>query len=289
MLRILIVFTVLASLFLPLSTYAQAPAQDGNAPDAKSIPDFSSLTQPTQIQGAQVIDPLRLRLVNGRIIQLTGIEIPDLDPLEPGERAVAARDALIPLLENKQLRFYQTKDKSRGRVNRMGYELGHLQTGGDDPVWIQGFLISEGYARARPDRSNPEMAAQMAALENAARAAGKGLWADPAYAVRTPDNAGELSGRFGVVEGRVHASAMNGNNTFLNFGPDWKTDFTIGLDSAARRALMKKEIDPLQLQGKLIRVRGWVEDYNGPFIRLDDISKLEFIAEKKSNDLQDNP
>ncbi|MBU0858833.1 MAG: thermonuclease family protein [Alphaproteobacteria bacterium] len=276
MANILALFIVLASLFLPLSARA-----------AEAV-DFSALLPPEQVQIAQVIDPLRLRLQDGKIIQLTGIEIPDLDPYEPGERAVAALARLKPLLEGKQARLYLTKDSRKGRINRMGYTLGHVQTGGDNPEWLQGLLIAEGYARARPDIVNPEMAAAMTALENSARENNVGLWADPVYAVRNPDNAGELTGRFGVVEGTIHAVAMNNNTVFLNFGPDWKTDFTIGLDSEVRRAFVKQNIDPLQLGGKTIRVRGWVENYNGPFIRLDDLSKLEFIQEPQ-NDLQNDP
>lgn len=275
-------FAFLASLFLSLSATA------GDAPD------YAELTAPEQIQVVCVIDPLRLQLANGKIIQLSGIEIPDLDPNEPGERAAAALTALKPMLENKLSRLYRTKDTKRGRVNRMGYELGHVETAYETPVWIQGWLITEGYARARPDAANPEMTEQMRALESAARVAKKGLWADPVYAVRTPDNAAELVGRYGIVEGTIHATAMNNNNVFLNFGPDWRTDFTIGLDSPLRRAYTKQNIDPLQFTGKKIRIRGWIENYNGAFIRPTDITQLEFIddepqpAEEPANDLQDD-
>lgn len=285
MANIVVLFTLLASLFLPLS----ANAGDG-------APDYSALGPAEQIQVVRVIDPLRLQLANGKIIQLSGIEIPDLDPHDPGERAAAAMLALKPLLENKQSRLYRTTDARRGRINRMGYELGHVETAYEEPLWIQGWLISEGYARARPDAANPEMADQMQALEDTARADKKGLWADPVYAVRTPETAGELAGRYGLVEGTIYAAALNNNNLFLNFGPDWRTDFTIGLDSAVRRTYSKKNINPLHFAHRKIRVRGWVENYNGPFIRLTDIAQLEFIDDEQvtpppqesENDLQDD-
>ena len=277
---------LLASAFLPLSTQAAQPA------------DFSALKQPEQIRIAQVIDPLRLRLANGTIVQLAGIDIPDLDPYESGPLAAGALAALKPLLENKQARLYRTGDPKKGRVNRMGYELGHVAVdrAADDgtvtPVWIQGHLIAEGFARARPDAANPEMRDAMTALEDTARTGKKGLWADPLYAVRSPETAGELTGRFGIVEGKIHAAAMNNNIVFLNFGPDWKTDFTIGLESGVRRALTRGNLDPLQFVGRTVRIRGWVEDYNGPFIRLDDLSKLEFTdapaTQETPHDLPDN-
>lgn len=266
MAKILALFILLASLFLPFS------------PRAAETFDRTAFLPPEQIQIAQLIDPLRLRLRTGDIIQLAGIEMPDLDPHEAGEHALAAFAALKPMLEGKQARLYLTKDSRRGRTNRMGYRLGHVETGGDDPVWLQGYLIAAGYARARPDSANPEMAAEMGALEDAARTAKKGLWADPYYAVQTPETAETLIGRFGIVEGRIHAVAMNNNMTFLNFGPDWRTDFTIGMEPETRRAFTRRNMDPQKWQGRTVRVRGWVEKYNGPFIRLEDISRLEFIT-----------
>jgi endonuclease YncB( thermonuclease family) len=272
MAKIVVLFSLLASLFLPLS----AIAADDNP--------YAELAPPEQIQVVRVIDPLRLQLANGKIIQLSGVEIPDLDPHEPGERAAAALAAMKPLLENKNARLYRTRDPKRGRVNRMGHELGHVETAYEEPIWIQGWLISEGYARARPDAANPEMAAAMQSLEDTARTDKKGLWADPVYAVRTPETAGELTGRYGMVEGTIYATAMNNNNIFLNFGPDWRNDFTIGLDSPIRRAFTKANLDPLQFTRRKIRVRGWVENYNGPFIRLTDISQLQFINEPEQTE-----
>jgi endonuclease YncB( thermonuclease family) len=268
MVRILTALLIFASLF----TGRPAAAQDS--------PDFNVFAQPDTVIVAQVIDPLRLRLTDGRIVQLSGIELPDLDPYEPGAFAVAATEALRPLLENRQVQLYQTKTKQKGRVNRMGYQLGHITVPGENgPVWIQGFLLDEGFARARPDASNPELADAMRAHENAARRARAGLWASEQYGVRTPETAGTLTGRFGIVEGTIRAAAINNNTVYLNFGPDWKTDFTIGLDMAAQRKLAQSGRDPLQLAGQAVRVRGWVENYNGPFIRLDDLSKLEFIQQ----------
>lgn len=267
MARILALFTLLASLFIA------APAM------AAGTADFSSLLPPEQVLVAQVIDPLRLRLADGRVVQLAGIEIPDLDPLEPGENAAAALAALKPLLENRQARLYLTRDSRKGRINRMGHTLAHVQTGGETPIWVQGYLLAAGHARLRAPASNPEMNDAMAAIEAAARAENMGIWADPAYAVRGPDNAGELIGRYGIVEGTVRAVGVQNNVIYLNFGADWRTDFTIGLESDARRALMRTGIDPQQLGGRRVRVRGWVENYNGPYIRLNDIMTLTFIDE----------
>ena len=229
----------------------------------------------------QVIDPLRIRLKNRRIIQLAGIAIPDLDAYEPGEVSIAARDYLDKLLANRQVRLYQTKQDRKGRVNRMGYHLGHLVIPGEE-TWVQGALLVQGLAMVRPGERNPEMAAQMIALEDAARAAKKGLWADGRHALLTPETAAKGLNNWGMVEGRVHAAAMNQNVLYLNFGPDWRSDFTIVVNGDVRRDLTKRGIDPLNLGGKTVRARGWLEDYNGPSLELANAVWLEVISAEDS-------
>ena len=66
------------------------------------------------------------------------------------------------------------------------------------------------------------------ALEAQARAAKHGLWADDTYAVLTPDNAEKGLNGWAIVEGTVRANAMAGNTVYLNFGQDWRKDFTVG-------------------------------------------------------------
>lgn len=260
-----------------------AEAADGTqqeeTPETLPKGDFSELRQMDTAIADQIIDPLRIRMKNRRIVQLTGIEIPDLNMTEPGDISVAARDYLEKLTLNKQLRLYQTKNQNKGRTNRMGYTLGHLVLPFDNEVWIQGALLSQGLARVLPAASNPEMAVQMIALEDQARAAKKGLWADSKYAVLTPENATQGLNNWGIVQGRIHGAAMSSNTLYLNFGPDWKTDFTIVVKPDIRRDLVKTGIDPMNLGGANIRVRGWIEDYNGPSIELTNAVWLEILPE----------
>ena len=66
---------------------------------------------------------------------------------------------------------------------------------------------------------------------------------------------------------------------YLNFGNDWKTDFTVTLGPMARRLFKKAGIEPLSLEGKRIRARGWLKKRNGPMIEASHPEQIEVIKE----------
>ena len=252
--------------------------------------DFSALLQPKTVTADQIINALTIRLNDDRIIQLSGIEIPDLTPYDAGAIALQAQEELKRLLPNRKIRLYLTKGSDKGRVNRMGYELAQVElpprvhTGdqSSEHIWLQGYLLLNGLARARPNERNPEMVAQMYALEEKARQAGVGMWNAeqyPQYKILDPLNDTIPLNDFAIVEGIVKSVATVRNTTYLNFGQNWRDDFTIAIDGNLRREFSKTGQNLLSLQGQRVRVRGWAEDYNGPFIRLEDLSLIELLPE----------
>lgn len=246
--------------------------------------DFAELRQMDSAIVNQVIDPLHILLRDGRIVQLTGIDVPDFDPLEAGEISAQGRERLEKMLKDKQVRLYQTKDQNAGRVNRMGHHLAHVILVEGD-IWLQGDLLAEGLARVRPSQRNPEMAEQMVALEDKARESGRGLWEKKGqYAILTPETASHAINDWAIVEGEIHSTALVNNVLYLNFGPDWRTDFTIGLTSNIRRQLQNAGTDAQNLAGRTVRVRGWIEDYNGPYLELIHPIWLEILESGESPD-----
>ena len=114
-------------------------------------------------------------------------------------------------------------------------------------------------------------------MKSAARASKIGLWADPNYAILTIEQAAEKKNSFQIIEGTIFSIAQKNNETFLNFGADWKKDFTIGISPELRRDLSKRNFSFMTLSNKKVRVRGWIEDRNGPFISLDHGQQLELL------------
>ena len=82
---------------------------------------------------------------------------------------------------------------------------------------------------------------------------------------------------FRIVNGIVRATAKIRNRIYLNFGEDWRDDFTIRIDRRYWRAFHAQGLDPLELAGRRVRVRGWIHLENGPMIRLTHPEPLEVL------------
>ena len=184
------------------------------------------------------------------------------------------------MLIGKSVALYQTVNRDQGRVNRMGHNIAQLERE-SDKAWIQGALLSLGLARARTTQRNPEMAQQMYDLEQAAMAQKLGIW-EKTVKVLTPDETSFYEGSFQIVEGRIVSTALKQNRVYLNFGQNWKDDFTVSIAPEDKRVFLKQNLDPLQWNGKQVRVRGWIESYNGPYMQINHPQAIE-VAEDTSS------
>jgi len=213
-------------------------------------------------------------------VRLVGIQAPKL-PLgrkgfKPWPLAPDAKRALERLVLEKSVTLYfggTAKD-------RHGRHLAHLFT--HEGIWVQGRLLADGMARVYTFPDNRAVVPEMLARENAARDARLGIWSHPFYAVRAVDPALLMRrlGTFQLIEGRVMAAARVKSRVYLNFGEDWRSDFTVALDSRARRAFKKAGMDPLALENRRIRVRGWLRKHNGPMIEASHPEQIEALTER---------
>ena len=237
--------------------------------------DFSALKKQKTVSIVGVIDPYRLSTSDGRIIRLSGINIPDYHPDRPGEVSLMAVRVLDDMLRGKDVTLYQSKNKL-AQTNRMGHLAAHVVS--DNNVWVQGALLQLGLARVETDSETPEMARDMIARERAARTSKAGLWAFDSYGVLSPADAPKYFESFQIIEGTIHAAAMKNNRTYLNFGENWKNDFTVSIAPKDKRKFIKAGIDPLNLGKVKVRVRGWLSDYNGPYIEITHPEALEILS-----------
>lgn len=245
-----------------------------NAQTPPKIPDFSVLKHKDVATIVNVIDPYRLSTEDGRVIRLSGVNVPDYHPERAGEVSLMVMRVLEDMLRGKQVTMYQPKDKLK-RTNRMGHHTAHLIVG---DLWVQGALLELGLARVETDSDTPELAGNMLALEAAARREKRGLWAYDSFQVLTPETAMRYKDSFQIIEGTVNAAAMKNNRVYLNFGENWKDDFTVSVPPQARRKFSKVSIDLLTLGKAKVRVRGWVQDYNGPYIEISHPEALEILS-----------
>jgi hypothetical protein len=186
--------------------------------------------------------------------------------------AAAARERLAALVAGRRVALH-----TGGRaVDRHGRLLAHLVRA-EDGLWVQGALLADGLARVYTFADVRALAADMYALEVAARQARRGLWAQPRFAVLTPETVADRLYGFRVVEGVVHEAAEVRRRVYLNFGADWRTDFTVSVAPGDRARFAEAGLDLLALAGRRVRVRGWVRSYNGPLIDADHPEQVEVL------------
>lgn len=233
-----------------------------------------------------MIDGLTILLKDKKIIRLSSLEMPGRGSEKGQMHEAAARQALADLLPaGTNVTIFQTRDPKKGRMNRMGHQLAHLvkkdkpKDGVETPaqLWINGWMAQQGWALVMPSDFNPELTAELYAQESLARQHQTGLWAPDQWPVLTPEQALSVNGELRVVEGIVTGAGSSHNNTFLNFGPDWKTDFTVMISPSLRRDLSHKGVDVLGLTHHTVRARGFVRPYNGTVIELENPAHLEVL------------
>ncbi len=221
----------------------------------------------------EVVTGDTLVLADGRTVKLTGIQAPKVNagrtrpykwPL--ADEAKKTLEALA-LGRSVTLRF--------GPVHQDRHDRLPAQLTRDDGLWLQGEMLARGLARVYASPDLAALGGELYARESAARAARLGIWALPFFAVRDPEGLGHDYDSFQIVEGRVLAVAMAKGQLYLNFGPDWRTDFTIRVPRRSVRAFRQLHGDPAKLQGTTIRVRGWIYRHNGPEIELVHPEQLE--------------
>ncbi|MHA6287446.1 thermonuclease family protein [Maricaulis sp. CAU 1757] len=155
---------------------------------------------------------------------------------------------------------------------------------GDEPTarWLQAELVSSGAARVLSHADNRLAVVDLLGLEAEARKRLAGLWGDARYRVRDthPDGLAQDVGSVQLVEGRViSATRLRSGQMYLNFGTDYRTDFTISVAPEHEDAFDAAGLTPAALETRRVRVRGWLEMQNGPMIRIDHPERIEVLDE----------
>ena len=213
-----------------------------------------------------------LILNDGRALYLEGIRLPH-----------AAQDRAPQALEDQVYDALNALAKNQDVVARAvwpkedRYDRVRAQVFAKDGTWLQSELLRRGLARVdlAPDRG--ECFGELYAAEGEARAAHLGLWASPVYAIRTPDTLKADVGTFQIVFGKVLSAEVKDGRAYLNFGPDWKTDFTVTISPDDMKTFRRMGVDPLGYRDRLVRVRGIVQWLNGPEIEIGNPKQIELL------------
>lgn len=226
---------------------------------------------------ASVVDGDTVVLADGRQVRLVGIQAPKLPLGRPEFRAwplaEEAKQFLVALVLGERVRLFYGGQP----VDRYGRQLAHLYL--DDGRWVQGEILRQGMARVYSFPDNRALVAEMLALEREARRNRRGIWDHPYYAIRDHAETRRHIDSFQLVEGRVMRVGRGRRNLYLNFGANWRRDFTIAIGPRARRLFDDAGMDPVALEGRSVRVRGWLKWRNGPMIEVSHPEQIEPLSD----------
>ncbi|MBI1308475.1 MAG: thermonuclease family protein [Proteobacteria bacterium] len=249
-------FAILLALVMPLAAHAAVPASG---------------------RVAKVIDGDTVVLASGEHVRLLDINTPEIghddEPDEPGARAASVALRNMALGKDVKLVYGPQEYDQYGRL------LAHLYL--QDGSWVNGELVAQGLAHIYTFGDNELKTAQLLPLEEKARAEKKGLWALPQWRVFDAASCcgdGEI-GRYILVKGKPLAVVVKKDETYFNFGPDFRTDFTVEVEKKDMRWFKKAGIKDLAAYygGKELLVRGKTAPVNGVLMRVTHPAQIEIV------------
>ena len=200
-----------------------------------------------------MIDGDTVVLADGQHVRLLGINAPELgkDGAPDQPLAAQARAGLATLVEKRQVTLVFEHE----RYDHYGRLLAHvLLPDGSDAEQI---LLREGLAWAVAVPPDVKRLPVYLAAENKARAAGRGVWNEPAYAPTPVSRLTKNDTGFRFIQGTVLRSVRHRNVIYLDLTPH----VALVVDNADWKKYYRGK--PSDLVGHGVVARGWLTEYRG--------------------------
>ncbi len=267
--------------WLGLLGIAIGPAFISGSADAGSL--SCALKQGPIRTVVRVNDAESVALEDGSEVKLAGILTPRARDgnAEPGTwpPEATAVSTLSAMLLGQSVEFAF----GHARTDRYGRQVAHLFVGkGHNRVWVQGALLSSGHVRAHATPGMTECLPELLAHERVARLARLGLWQNGLYRPKSATRIAllmYLRSSFQLVAGRVVSVSRTKTGTYLNFGENWRQDFTVHIPKSVMSADPGWAATVDHFKDKYVEVRGWIERRNGPMIAISHPAEIEIMPE----------
>ena len=238
---------------------------------------FTLTVEAKTVTVAAVIDGDTFTTEQGERVRLLHINTPEMghDGRRSQPFAEKAKKRLKNLIEGRRvtLKFETTE---RDRYKRL---LAHVYKG---KKWINKEMISSGLAHVYtfPDNRGAKINSLIQA-EQIARDHAYGFWKTARWTVRNTDRLDDdtLIGKYQLIQGKVKNVAEVKGITYLNFGNDWRNDFTVEIPKKFKKYFTESGIKPKTFyQGKELLVRGVLKPVNGTLITATHPEQLTIIS-----------
>jgi hypothetical protein len=208
-----------------------------------------------RFDAAAATDGRSFRLADGREVRLAGIEVPS---------SSATQLALEKMLAGETVVLRPAEPP----VDRYGRLLAQAFVAKDGAErWIQGEMLKSGLAQVGSGAGEAACTRALLAEEVPARRAKRGVWANSAYAITASDDLAALlarRGQFTIAEGKIWSVRESGGTIYINFGRTWSRNLTVTILRRNKPAFDAAGMNVKKLEGARVRVRGWIEERNGP-------------------------
>ena len=221
-----------------------------------------------------VIDGDTFTTKSGETVRLLAINTPEKRGRDnkPEPFAMAATDALKNLIAKQEV----TLKFDNNPKDRYGRTLAHVYLPRDQ--WVNEAMLASGLAHVYSFPDNQSHLNHLLTIEAQARQAEKGLWADPRWAVKNAHTAFTKNqiGQFHLVGGTVRDVAQVKGTVYLNFGEDWRTDFTAEIPADAQAYFDLVDFEK-HFHGKEVLVRGRLKPVNGVLISVSHPAQIQVL------------
>jgi endonuclease YncB( thermonuclease family) len=255
------VVLILLLLLLASGTQAREPA------NASCFPESST----DRLEA--IDDNGDLKLAKAGLVRIRDVRLPETGPER--ERALGRLRAHVGA------DFAIRSNGRRDRWNRLEAQL-HAPT--DPEIDLATDLVSAGLALVDPAAAPVLCRTDLLAIEDKARQEGLGVWQLERY---KPASVAEVSrllarvGEFALIEGRIRSVGERQGRTYLNFGSDWSHDVTVILPKKAWLRLIDSGLSAAALRGRVVRIRGLVENAGGPALTVTAPETIEVLQDDR--------
>ena len=229
------------------------------------------------VRVADIDARLDLVLADGRTVRLGGVAPPD--PARAPDLARAARDFLVRRLAGREVELDRLASGT-DRWGRLVADISFSDFAPDDRSdSAAGALLAAGWARVAPAFETRGCAAERLRVEDEARRAALGLWADPRAAVIDSADAEALrrnNGRFVIVEGEVRRVGAGRSRLYLDLVPRGGPTVVVPRKLEPAFASAGRPLDALA--GQTIRVRGALDARLGARLEVSEPAMIEFLG-----------
>ena len=219
---------------------------------------------------AAVDERLDVALSDGRIVRLAGLD----GSLYRDPKTKVSAMAILARFVGADVELDVVGGADRW--GRIPGDFAPPKNAGDPSDSAADALLAAGLARVRPEFEARSCSPGRLALENEARRRGLGVWSDPSRAIIPSSDLAalrRLSGRFVLIEGKVHRVGFGRSSIYVEFVP--RGGPTLVIARKLEPALARAGVSMGALAGRDVRARGVVGGGSGLRIEVSDPVTIE--------------